>query len=100
MIKDSKKYYMEKKKQQLTEKDVNQYFFRLVKSLSTPEKQQTFDVRPLRPDNTDTEIAEELADFFNRISAEFDPLQAGQVPITRDRTATQPPRSVCQDKAF
>ena len=56
MLKESKKSYMEKKKNQLTEKDANVYFFRLVRSFSsTPEKEQTFDVRTLRRGNTDTQ---------------------------------------------
>ena len=86
MIKDRKKKFMIIKKEQLTAKDANRSFFRLVKSFSTPEKPQTFDVRSLRPGTSDGEVAEELADFFNRISSEFDPLADSEIPATSDRT--------------
>ena len=85
LIKSRKKVYMERKKQQLVEKDAARGFFRLVKSFSTPEKPQTFDVRSLRPGATDGQVADELADYFNRISAEFDPLLPEQIPLTKNR---------------
>ena len=34
---------------------------------------------------TDKETAKVLADYFNRISDEFDPLKAGDIPCTRDK---------------
>ena len=77
---------MERKKQELTNGDVNRYFFRLVKSFNTPEKPQTFDVRTLRPGLSDTQVAEELAEFFNRISAEFNALKEEELPTTYDRS--------------
>lgn len=86
VIKDRKAKFMVKKKEQLTDKDVNRSFFRLVKSFSTPEKPQTFDVRNLRPGASDAEVAEELADFFNRVSSEFDPLTPDQIPTTYPRS--------------
>lgn len=86
MIKERKKKYMDMKKRQLTEINTNRSFFRLVKAFNTPEKPQTFDVRSLRPGATDSQVAEELADYFNRISGKFDPLTAGQVPMGPPRT--------------
>ena len=77
---------MVKKRKQLTEKDANRGFFRLVKAFNTPERPQSFDVRTLRPGKTDWEVAEELAVFFNRISAEFDPLTAEQIPNGKRRS--------------
>ena len=85
MIKDRKRTYMDMKKIQLTATDANRSFFRLVKAFNTPEKPQTFDVRSLRPGKTDQEVAEELADHFNRISAEFDGLSPDQIPTTKNR---------------
>ena len=84
-IKDRKAGFMTIKKEQLTAKDANRSFFRLVKAFNTPEKPQTFDVRSLRPGASDQEVAEELADYFNRISSEFDPLTEEQIPTTGDR---------------
>ena len=68
-LKEKRKEYMDRKKQELTSKDANRNFFRLVKAFNTPEKPQTFDVRDLRPGVADGEVAEELATFFNRISS-------------------------------
>ena len=48
-IEERKSKFMVKKKEQLTDPDANRRFFKLVKSFSTPEKPQTFDVRSLRP---------------------------------------------------
>ena len=77
---------MDMKKQQLTAQDANRSFFRLVKAFNTPEKSQTFDVRSLRPGSSDQQVADKLADYFNRISAEFDPLEPGQTLQARDRS--------------
>ena len=85
LIRERKRNYMEHKKKLITADDANHSFFRLVKSFNTPEKPQTFDVRSLRPGNSDGQTAEELAAFFNRISSEFDPLTPDQIPITKDR---------------
>ena len=76
---------MDLKKRQLTEPDAARGFFRLVKAFSTPEKPQKFDARCLCPGENDKEVAEKLAAFFNRISAEFDPLTPGQIPLARTR---------------
>ena len=71
---------MDKKKIDLTAPDANQCFFKLVKVFNTPEKTQNFDVRDHRddlyPGKSSREVAEDLAVFFNRISDEFEPLEA------------------------
>lgn len=76
MIDESKKVSMNKKKIQLTDQDANSRFFRLVKSFSTTEKPQTFDVGSLRPGLQDDQVAEELE------HAEFEPLTEGEIPST------------------
>ena len=85
IIRDRKKGYMEEKKKQLTSEDANRSFFRLVKAFNTPEKPQTFDVRSLCPGMSDPQVANNLADFFNRISEEFDPLSPDQIPVAHWR---------------
>ena len=50
------------------------------------EKPTQFDVRTLYESKTDKEISEDLANYFVRISREFDPLEPEQVPFTTDRT--------------
>ena len=91
-IKERKGNFMQLKKEQLTAKDASRSFFRLVKAFNTPEKPQSFDVRSLCPGMTDDQVAEELAVFFNRISAEFDPLSEVDTPAAPDRQI--PPLSV------
>ena len=84
-IKERKAKFMLIKKEQLTAEVANRSFFRLVKAFSTPEKPQTFDVRSLCPGQSDKEVAETLAGFFNRISAEFDPLKQEEISATYGR---------------
>ena len=85
LIRERREKYMNNKRIQLTADDANRSFFRLIKSFNTPEKPQNFDVRSLRPGLSDAQVSEELADFFNRISAEFDPLNDGDVPCAKPR---------------
>ena len=60
-------------------------FFRNVKSFKSPEKPKEFDVRTLCPGKTDTEVANDVAEFFNEISREFTPLSTDQIPFTYHR---------------
>lgn len=46
----------------------------MVKLLKDKERPEGFDVTTLRPNNTDKQTAEELADFFGAISSHFPPL--------------------------
>ena len=61
------------------------HFFRNIKAYDSAEKPETFDVKSLKPDGSDSEIAEEIATYFNRISHEFQPLDPFQIPKTYDR---------------
>ena len=63
--------------------DVN--FFKNVRAFKNPEKPKQFDVRSLRPGNSDAQTAAEAAEYFNRISSEFSPLQPEQIPTTYHR---------------
>ena len=94
LIKKRKKMYMDLKKQQLTASDANQSFFRLVKAFNTPEKAQTFDVRSLQPGKDDQEVADDLAQYFNHISAEFDSLRPGEVPPAKHKILDPIPKHV------
>ena len=76
---------MNNQREHLLAPDAARIFFRNVKSFSAADKPQKFDVRQLRPDNSEKETAEELASFFNRISAEFEPLTPEQIPVTWPR---------------
>ena len=57
-------------------------FFLNIKSYQTKEKPKQFDIRTLLPKISDRECAEKVADHFNAISAEFAPLEPGQIPMT------------------
>lgn len=60
-------------------------FFKNVKAFSTVEKPKDFNIRDLRPDSSEGEIAEEAAAYFNRISSEFRPLSPDEIPATYHR---------------
>ena len=60
-------------------------FFRNVKAFKSAEKPREFDVRTLCPGKTDLEVANEVADYFNEISREFEPLSTHQIPVTYHR---------------
>ena len=61
-------------------------FYRNVKSFSKAEKPKLFDVRDLMPKaQTNDQIAESLATYFNCVSDEFEPLTPEEIPCTRDK---------------
>ena len=77
--------FLQKQRDKFTGPDAVRQFFKNVKSFKNAEKPKNFDIRDLRPDNTDAETAEEAAAFFNRISSEFQPLEPNQIPATYHR---------------
>ena len=77
--------YLAKQRGRIANPDTCRTFFRNVKSFHSAEKPETFDVRSLKPGLSEAEVAEDVATFFNRISAEFDPLDPFQIPKTYDR---------------
>ena len=85
LIKESKRGYMNVQREYTLAEDVDRNnFFKHVKNFSHLEKPPQFDVRNLREFSgaSDKEVAERLADYFNRISHEFDPLQDSDLPVT------------------
>ena len=77
--------YLERQRDKMTGPDAASHFFKNVKAYSTHEKPRSFDVRELCPGKTDGETAAEVAEFFNRISAEFTPLEPADIPATYHR---------------
>ena len=65
--------------------DARRNFFRNVKALQTRDRPKPFNVRSLFPGRTDEEVAESLAEFFNKISSEFQPLEPADIPRTHRR---------------
>ena len=77
--------YLEKQKNRLTDPNASRNFFRNIKNYKTYERPKSFNVSDLRPNSSDIEVADEVAQFFNSISSEFEPLQEGDIPSTYHR---------------
>ena len=77
--------YLKNQRNKLTSASASRNFYKNVKAFKAADKPESFDVRNLRPSQTDQETADEVALFFNRISQEFSPLQPHQIPCTYDR---------------
>ena len=82
MIRERRDRYFENQKKYILAVDGARVFFKNVQKYKSSDKPAVFDVRSLCPGNTDGEVAEKLADFFNQISREFSPLEPDDVPNT------------------
>ena len=69
----------------MTGVEADKQFFRNVRAYNSAERPKQFDVRSLRPGKSDIETATEVAHYFNRISAEFQPLEPADIPATYHR---------------
>ena len=67
------------------QKEGDRNFFKNVRNYRSKEKPAPFDVKMLFPSMMEEEVVEELAGHFNKISSEFSPLEAGDIPYTKDR---------------
>ena len=59
-------------------------FHRNINAIIKSCEQETWDVRILFPDRPDDKVAEILAEFFNKISAEYEPLMEDQIPESHE----------------
>ena len=75
--------YAGSQKDALLASDGSRSFFKNVKHYQSAEKPEPFQVASLFPRRSDGEVAELLAEHFNAISSEFEPLEAHQIPTTR-----------------
>ena len=73
-ILENKERFFEKVRHTITGKPDPKAYFRAIKLLQDPEAPAPWSVRSLFPGKTDEYIAEEAAEYFSRISAEFDPI--------------------------
>ena len=80
LVRERKREFMRTQKMHLLEEDANRNFFKHVKNFSKYERPPQFDVRTLLPGKTDQEVSEVLADYFVKVSREFEPLQPGEIP--------------------
>ena len=74
---------MDIKKKAADKNDISLYYS-AVNALKTKEKPTKWDVRNLFPGDSDEEIANKVADYFNTISSEFSPLAGGADGVGND----------------
>ena len=65
--------------------DARRNFFRNVKAFQAKERPKAFDPMDLFPGESEGQVADNLAKYFNRISCEFDPLEPADIPRTHSR---------------
>ena len=85
MIENRRANYVLSQKDALLAKDGDIIFFKNVKNYRSKERPKPFDVKSLFPGLSANEAAEVLAEHFNRISAECEPLQRHEIPVTKPR---------------
>ena len=77
LLKYRKGQYEKSQKIRLLDKDGERHFFKNVKNYQSKERPIPFDPRSLFPAGLDDAgLATQLADHFNRISLEFEPLES------------------------
>lgn len=86
LIKNRRATHLESQKECILVKDATRNYFRNVKAFKTKDRPKAFDPMSLFPGKNEAEVAHELASFFNRISAEFEPLEPSDIPRTHSRT--------------
>ena len=83
LIKKRKRSYYDFHGLSMTDPKQSRKFFKNVRAFKDRERPEIWDVRSMWPDKEDHEIANILADYFNKISSEFSPLE--ECPDTFDR---------------
>ena len=76
--------YMSNVRANMTGPDACRDFFKNVQNYSCREKPPQFDVRDLFPSRSDKEVADTVAEHFNKISSEFDGLRREDIPDAVD----------------
>ena len=83
IIKRRKSYFNKKKREKMLEA-TSKTFHKSVRSFVSDEKAKQWSPMQMFPKLSPQQVAERCADFFNGISAEYDPLDEAQIPITFD----------------
>ena len=95
LLNHRKKVYQDSQKICLLAEDAVRHFWKNCKTYQSKDRPKQFDPRSLFPGKEDDEIASLIADHFNAISAEFNPLEPGDIPSTFSSTiATLSPHEV------
>ena len=77
--------FLQNQRSKLTGPDASKNFFKNIRAFKGVDKPKEFNICDLRPGKPEGEVAEEAASFFNRISAEFEPLEPSDIPSTYHR---------------
>ena len=86
-VKKRKRVFFDRQREHILDEDASRNFYKHVRNFGKAERPKLFDVRELLPAGlSDKEAADNLADYFNRIAQEFEPLGPGDIPCTRDKT--------------
>ena len=81
-LEEKRQSFLQSQREKFVGPNASSNFFRNVRSFKNAEKPKSFDIRDLRPGTPDHEIASEVAEYFNRISKEFKPLEPAEIPMT------------------
>ena len=76
------KKFQESQKIALLSEDGGRNFFKQTKNYLSKQRPKAFDVMDMFPGRSEVEVANLLADHFNKISREFQPLQPNEIPLT------------------
>ena len=82
---ESKKNYLNKTIEKLTEKGGNKTPYVAIKNLRSYDRPRMWDVRDIDPGKTDSELAEDMGTFFSSISDEFRPLDPSDLPDSYEK---------------
>ena len=77
--------FLQKQRTNMMGPDASRHFFKNVKAYKAHDKPKSFNVKDLRPGKSDFEVANEVSEYFNKISREFSPLQPDEIPSTYHR---------------
>ena len=89
LIKEKKREFIDQIKQKASAQGNTSLFYKAVHMLKDHERPQEWDIRALFEGQDDQQIAESVAEFFNKISAEFSPLDDCQISPECDWTVSQ-----------
>ena len=85
LIKSRRDKYLQSQRDCLLVDDARRNFFRNVKAFQSKERPKSFDPMDLFPGKSEEFVTRELAQYFNRISSEFQPLEPSEIPRTFHR---------------
>ena len=85
MIKFRREEYIDRHKILITSPDACRHFFRNVRTYNSSEKPQIWDIKSIRPNLSDADLAIKLSEYFTTISNEFLPLNSSEIPVSFPR---------------